>query len=76
MSSSSVLIELLMPPSLLARRIFFGMTHYLIYKITNLVNGKMYIGKHMTDDIDDEFALVKRQVEEAEANNIKLEEDK
>lgn len=25
---------------------------------------------------DDEFALVKRQVEEAEANNIKLEEDK
>ena len=37
-----------------------------------------------TDDVicstygftDDEFALVKRQVEEAEANNIKLEEDK
>lgn len=55
MSSSSGLIELLMPPSLLARRIFFGMTHYLIYKITNLVNGKMYIGKHMTDDIDDGY---------------------
>ena len=31
------------------------MTYYLIYKITNLVNCKMYIGKHQTDDIDDEY---------------------
>ena len=55
MSSSSGLIELLMPPSLLARRIFFGMTHYLIYKISNLVNGKFYIGQHKTDNLEDNY---------------------
>ena len=31
------------------------MTHYLIYKITNLVNDKFYIGKHITDNIEDNY---------------------
>lgn len=31
------------------------MTYYGIYKITNKVNGKMYIGQHITDDIDDGY---------------------
>lgn len=31
------------------------MTHYLIYKITNKLNGKIYIGKHKTDNLDDGY---------------------
>ena len=31
------------------------MKHYLIYKITNLLNGMIYIGKHVTDDIHDDY---------------------
>lgn len=29
--------------------------HYLIYQTTNLVNGKIYIGKHETTDIEDNY---------------------
>ena len=29
--------------------------HYLVYKLTNLVNGKIYIGCHMTKDVNDDY---------------------
>lgn len=29
--------------------------YYLIYKITNLINDKIYIGKHKTNDIEDDY---------------------
>lgn len=31
------------------------MNHYTVYKITNLVNGRYYIGKHQTKDLDDGY---------------------
>jgi hypothetical protein len=29
--------------------------NYLIYKITNIVNDKIYIGKHQTENINDTY---------------------
>lgn len=29
--------------------------HYTIYKITNKINGKIYIGKHQTNDLNDDY---------------------
>ena len=29
--------------------------HYLIYQITNIVNNKIYIGKHITENVDDDY---------------------
>jgi hypothetical protein len=31
-------------------------THYLIYKITNEINGRYYIGQHKTNNIFDNYA--------------------
>jgi hypothetical protein len=31
------------------------MHHYLIYKITNTIDGKIYIGKHKTNNVDDDY---------------------
>ena len=31
------------------------MKHYLIYKITCVINNKIYVGKHMTDNINDTY---------------------
>lgn len=31
------------------------MMHYLIYKITNNINGKIYIGQHQTEDLNDGY---------------------
>ena len=31
------------------------MKHYLIYKITNKLNGRFYIGQHQTENIDDGY---------------------
>jgi hypothetical protein len=28
---------------------------YIIYKITNVINGKFYVGKHETTDINDDY---------------------
>jgi group I intron endonuclease len=29
--------------------------HYTVYRVTNLINGKHYIGKHQTKDLDDGY---------------------
>ena len=51
--------------------------HYLIYKTTNLVNGKIYIGKHETDNLDDGYLgsgnLLRRAIKKYGEKNFKRE---
>ena len=50
---------------------------YTIYKITNLTNSKVYIGKHQTEDVDDDYVgsgkLIKRAIEKYGVDNFRKE---
>lgn len=51
--------------------------HYIIYKTTNLVNGKFYIGKHQTNDLNDGYVgsgkLLKRAIKKYGMDQFKTE---
>lgn len=50
---------------------------YTIYKITNLVNGKEYIGKHQTNDVNDDYLgsgkNLRRAIEKHGRSNFRKE---
>lgn len=51
--------------------------YYLIYKTTNLINGKFYIGKHQTNDLNDGYVgsgkLLKRAIAKYGPDSFKTE---
>jgi hypothetical protein len=38
---------------------------YTVYKVTNLVNGKIYVGLHVTKNLDDEYLGSGKQIQSA-----------
>jgi len=53
------------------------MKHYLIYKITNNLNGKFYIGQHTTEDLNDGYmgsgTAIKRAIKKHGEENFTKE---
>ena len=51
--------------------------HYIIYKTINLINGKIYIGKHQTNDLNDDYlgsgTRLARAIEKYGIENFKRE---
>lgn len=51
--------------------------YHIIYKTTNLINGKIYVGLHSTDDLEDRYLgsgwLLKNAIKKYGRNNFKRE---